>query len=123
MKLLVDMNLSPDWVPFLSSEGIESIHWSAVGTATAPDTQIMEFASVNGYAVLTQDLDFGAILAVTQVSTPSVVQIRSDDLDPRVIGKLIVAALVESKAEIESGALITVDSKRSRLRLLPFPTE
>jgi len=33
MKLLIDMNLSPDWVQFLSGTGVESIHWSAIGAA------------------------------------------------------------------------------------------
>ena len=41
MKLLLDMNLSPDWEAFLASEGLESVHWSRIGAATAPDTEIM----------------------------------------------------------------------------------
>ena len=28
MKLLVDMNLSPRWVPFLLDAGHEAVHWS-----------------------------------------------------------------------------------------------
>ena len=38
----------------------------------------MGFARVNGYVVLTHDLDFGAILAATHGNKPSVVQIRSE---------------------------------------------
>ncbi len=41
MKLLIDMNLSPDWVEFLSNAGFESVHWSTVGAATAPDAEIV----------------------------------------------------------------------------------
>ena len=122
MKLLVDMNLSPDWVPYLAAANIESIHWSVVGPANAPDTEIIDFAAIHGYIVLTLDLDFGVILASTQVAKPSVVQVRSDDVNPEAIGKLVVAALHEGEAELKSGALITVDAKRSRLRLLPFPS-
>jgi predicted nuclease of predicted toxin-antitoxin system len=40
MKLLIDMNLSPDWVPVLSSVGIEAIHWSTVGDPRTPDRTI-----------------------------------------------------------------------------------
>jgi predicted nuclease of predicted toxin-antitoxin system len=40
MKLLIDMNLSPDWVPVLSAVGIEAIHWSTVGDPRAPDRTI-----------------------------------------------------------------------------------
>ena len=32
MKLLVDMNLSPDWVPLLAVQGWEARHWSTVWT-------------------------------------------------------------------------------------------
>jgi len=36
MKLLVDMNLSPRWVPFLLDAAHEAVHWSTVGKATPP---------------------------------------------------------------------------------------
>jgi predicted nuclease of predicted toxin-antitoxin system len=121
MKLLIDMNLSPEWAQFLSAAGFESVHWSRIGAATAPDTEIMAFASAQGYVVLTQDLDFSAILAATHLERPSVVQIRSEDLSPARIGKLILNALKEGRSDLQSGALLTVDSQRIRLRLLPFP--
>ncbi|MDR1307614.1 MAG: DUF5615 family PIN-like protein [Treponema sp.] len=40
MKILVDMNLSPRWVDFLSGNGIEAVHWSSIGPPDAPDTGI-----------------------------------------------------------------------------------
>src|SRR5207253_324838 len=66
MKLLVDMNLSPRWASFLAASRIESTHWSLVGAVTATDVEIMEYAREHGYIVLTHDLDFSAILAVTR---------------------------------------------------------
>jgi len=62
MKLLVDMNLSPRWVPFLREACLEAARWSIVGTADASDSEIMAFAATNDYVVLTNDLDFAAIL-------------------------------------------------------------
>lgn len=82
----------------------------------------MAYASAHGYVVLTQDLDFGAILAVTQIQKPSVVQIRSEDLAPDSIGKLVLLALAEGESTLESGGLLSVDSKRTRMRVLPFPS-
>ena len=52
MKILVDMNLSPLWVPFLASHGFEVPHWSTVLQAWAPDTEIMGFAADDGYIVI-----------------------------------------------------------------------
>jgi hypothetical protein len=65
MKLLVDMNLSPDWVPFLNSAGFEAIHWSLVGNCRAEDREIMEWAREDSFVVFTHDLDFGTLLALT----------------------------------------------------------
>lgn len=120
MKLLVDMNLSPSWVNLLADAGIEAAHWSTLGAATAPDTEIMAFARTNDYVVLTHDLDFSAILAATHGDKPSVVQIRSDDVKPEVIGRLVVDALRQMTTELVEGALLTVDPNRTRLRLLPL---
>jgi len=39
MKLLVDMNLSPRWVPFLLDAAHEAVHWSTVGKADATDSE------------------------------------------------------------------------------------
>ena len=37
VNLLVDMNLSPDWVPIPTDHGWPAIHWSSVGDARASD--------------------------------------------------------------------------------------
>ncbi len=123
MKLLVDMNLSPRWVQRLQAAGIEAIHWSNVGRANAPDTEIMAFASQFGFVVLTQDLDFSAMLASTNESRPSVAQIRSAEVSPELIGIQVVTALLQVAPDLETGALLTIDPTRSRVRLLPFRTK
>jgi predicted nuclease of predicted toxin-antitoxin system len=123
MKLLIDMNLSPHWVSVLVEAGFEAVHWSALGRSNAPDTEIMDFAKANGYVVLTHDLDFGAILAATHGEKPSVVQIRSEDVSPEVIGKLLIIALRQMTMELDEGALLTLDPNRPRLRVLPLPSK
>jgi predicted nuclease of predicted toxin-antitoxin system len=121
MKLLVDMNLSPRWVNPLTEAGIEAEHWSSLGAAQAPDSEIMAFASANDYVVLTHDLDFSAILATTHGEKPSVVQIRADDVSLEAIGKQVIDALLQMTTELKEGALVTIDPNRTRLRLLPLP--
>jgi hypothetical protein len=51
---------------------------------------------------------------------PSVVQIRSDNLSPAVIGDPLIAALQQMAPELAAGALLTVDPGRTRLHLLPL---
>ena len=120
MKLLVDMNLSPRWVGLLVDAGIGAAHWSTLGASNAPDSEIMAYAKTNDFIVLTHDLDFGAILAATRGNKPSVVQIRAEDVSPQAIGRHIIAALRQMTTELDQGALLTVDTSRSRLRVLPF---
>lgn len=123
MKLIVDMNLTPRWMGLLVDAGIEARHWSTLGANNALDSEIMAYASANDYVVLTHDLDFSAILAATHGKKPSVVQIRADDVSPDVIWLQVIAALKQMASELESGALLTVDPNRTRMRLLPLQRE
>mgnify|MGYP001252756171 CR=1 FL=1 len=122
MILLIDMNLSPRWVGPLKDAGFDAVHWSTLGPSNAPDSEIMAYAFANDCIVLTHDLDFGAILAVTHGKKPSVVQIRSENVSPDAIAMTVISALRQMASELEQGALVTVDVNRTRLRLLPFPT-
>jgi predicted nuclease of predicted toxin-antitoxin system len=120
MKILVDMNLSPRLVDFLKDSGIEAIHWSSIGKPNATDLEIMQFAKANDCVVITHDLHFTGILAATHGNKPSVIQIRSEDLSLKTIGKQILLALEQMGTEIEAGAIVTIDPMRSRVRLLPL---
>ena len=120
MKLLLDMNLSPRLSAVLCQQGHVCAHWSEIGPRTATDKTIMAWARDHGYVVLTYDLDFGAILAATQASGPSVVQIRTDNVLSEDVQTLLLAALTEHEALIESGALICVEEGRWRVRALPL---
>jgi predicted nuclease of predicted toxin-antitoxin system len=120
MRLLIDMNLSPRWVGLLNGAGIDAAHWSTIGAHNAPDPMIMAYAAEHDYVVLTHDLDFGAILAATQGEKPSVVQVRAEDVSPDAIGVQVVAALRQMAVELQEGALLTIDTNRMRLRVLPL---
>lgn len=120
MKIVIDMNLSPDWVPVLSDAGYDTVHWSTIGDPRASDKTIMAWAAANGYIVFTHDLDFGAILATTQAETPSVIQIRSQDILPDTAANLVLSALKQFVVELTRGALITIDTTKSRARILPI---
>ncbi|RJP27121.1 MAG: hypothetical protein C4527_13890 [Candidatus Omnitrophota bacterium] len=120
MKIVVDMNLSPSWIPLLESEGYETRHWGQIGKPYAPDTEIMQWACNHGYAVLTHDLDYGALLFATQATAPSVIQLRIEDVRPHIAGEIVMHALRKTNEQIEQGALITIDVRKSRIHLLPL---
>lgn len=120
MKILIDMNLSPDWAAVLQAEGIEAVHWSSVGKPDAPDEEIMEYARENDFVVFTHDLDFGAMLALTQATSPSILQVRAQDILPKAIGNVVVTILKKYQTELEQGALVVFDRSKERVRILPL---
>lgn len=120
MRLLVDMNLSPDWVPLLQSRGWEASHWSAIGQGNEPDPNLLAWARANKHIVLTQDLDFSQILFATQESGPSVVLLRMDNEFDAAARERVCSALHEAESALTVGALLTVSPKRARLRRLPI---
>jgi predicted nuclease of predicted toxin-antitoxin system len=58
LRIVVDMNLSVDWIPVLTQGGWRAIHWSAIGDPRADDRTIMAWAVANAHTVFTHDLDF-----------------------------------------------------------------
>ena len=120
LKILLDMNLSPLWADFFKSKGITAVHWSDVGKIEEEDSIILNYAKDNDYILFTNDLDFGAILAAGKLKTPSVIQIRTQDVLPSHIGDLILTTIKENKTLLENGALISVDEAKQRARILPL---
>lgn len=114
------MNLSPEWTATLRAAGHDALHWSEVGRADAPDDEILAWARSRGRTILTSDLDFGAALAVSGASAPSVVQLRTAATLPSHLGPLVTRVLRDMEADLASGALVTVADDRVRLRPLFF---
>jgi predicted nuclease of predicted toxin-antitoxin system len=120
LQFVIDMNLSVEWIAELANHGWPAVHWSAVGDPRAEDSVIMEWASGNGYVVFTHDLGFGTMLAITHATKPSVFQVRGENVLPEDIGAVVVSALKQHEAALIEGALIVVDVKKSRVRVLPL---
>ncbi len=80
----------------------------------------MEYARANHYIVFTHDLDFGTILALTQAESPSVVQVRAQNILPSHLANMVVAVLQTNEMLLDEGALIVVDEGRARVRILPL---
>lgn len=120
MKLLIDVNLSPQWVEVLGRHGWEAVHWSSVGDPRATDRTIMDWALTSGFVVFTHDLDFGTLVALTRASRPSVFQVRTQDVLPSHLEGIVVAALRQHEKILEEGALVSLDEVSSRARVLPL---
>lgn len=89
-----------------------------------PDPQIMVKAIQEKRIVLTFDLDFGDLLAASADILPSVIIFRLKTPTPAITTKRLLAALSEFESALVTGAILTVEDKRYRLRRLPIePTD
>jgi len=120
VQLVIDMNLSVEWVDELVKHGWSAVHWTRVGDPRADDSVIMAWALANAHVVFTHDLDFGTVLALTHATGPSVLQVRGQNVLPEDIGPLVIAALTQHDAALATGALVVVDMKNLRVRVLPL---
>lgn len=120
LPILIDMNLSPQWVAKLRDNGWHSVHWSEIGAPEAADSEIMDWARSNSHVVFTHDLDFGTMLALTHAQGPSVIQVRGQDVLPDSMAPLVLAALRQHEEDLARGALVVINESKSRVRVLPI---
>ena len=114
------MNISPKWVELLAAHGHETVHWSNIGAPGASDATIMDWARAHDHVVMTSDLDFGEILAITNGALPSVIQLRDGRNNPATMLPLVLNALAKSADALVKGALVTIDQHKNRLKMLPL---
>ena len=120
MQILIDMNLSPRWCTVLETAGYKATPWSTVGAINAKDKDILQYARQHKYIIFTHYLDFGDILAATGAESPSVIQLRSDDPTPQTLSSAVIRSLKQFEPQLADGALLVIDPKKSRVRLLPI---
>lgn len=120
MKLLLDQGLPRRAAQLLTDAGIPTIHTSEVGLATARDADILSYARKNQCTVVTLDSDFHTLLAISNAKTPSVIRIRIQRLRAEHLLNLLIKVVDDWSKEIESGVMLTINSKNTRWRKLPL---
>ena len=110
-------------VAWLRKHGHDAKHLSEEGLSRLPNGQIFEKAARERRVVLTFDLDFSEIAALTGETLTSVISFRlRNTTTPNVISRL-ETVLGTSLPSIESGAVVSVEDTRHRVRKLPIGSE
>lgn len=113
------MPVSPLLVPFLRDKGHEAVHASSIALSTAADAAILDVARQQGRVVITADLDYPRLLAITGADTPGVILFRGGSYSENEMRSLLERVLAGSaEADLER-SITVVDSFRIRRRSLP----
>ena len=120
LRLLADMHISPRTVRDLSAAGLDVVRVSDVLAASSPDPDILAFAREHDRVLITQDLDFSALLAFGGHSRPSVVTLRLRHAPPSLVTRRVLDVVAALSEELGNGAIISVDETSARYRPLPM---
>lgn len=121
MRLLLDSNLSHRVARRLIEAGFEAQHVRDFTLQHATDVEILAFARERSFVVLSEDTDFGALLAEQRAATPSFVLLRTyDPMTPDEQAAVLAANLPAVLVDLEHGAIVAVERGRIRVRCLPM---
>ncbi len=123
LRFLADMHISPLTVSELRREGWDIARVSDVMNEDASDLDILAFAREQGQVVVTQDLDFSALLAIGRRTKPSVVSFRLRSARPANVTRRLRDVVADMGEELAMGAVISVDEASARYHLLPISLE
>ena len=87
--------------------------------ATSTDAEIVAEAVRDQRVVLTQDLDFSAIVALSARAGPSVLSLRLSSARIEHVNSRLERVVPMVEADLEAGAVVTVEDARVRVRSLP----
>jgi len=113
------MNVSPVTVQALAAAGYDIARVSDALPVTAADTTILTHARRHGSVIITQDMDFSALLALGGHAKPSVISLRMSSADPALAADRLLSLIPRYEGELAKGCAISVGDDACRVRMLP----
>jgi predicted nuclease of predicted toxin-antitoxin system len=118
MRFLADMGVAWRIVEWLRAAGHDAIHLREEGLQRMPNGEIFKKTASEERVILTFDLDFGEIVALSGGCKASVILFRLHNTRaPHVMDRLN-KVLKDSGEALERGAIVVVEESRHRTRRL-----
>jgi predicted nuclease of predicted toxin-antitoxin system len=114
------MPLSPTLAQWLVGQGHDAVHAAAHGLGQAPDTEIVARARNEERIVVTADLDYPRILALSTADRPSVILFRGGNWsENETVERVRTVLAILPESELMS-SLVVIERARIRKRTLPL---
>lgn len=121
MKFLVDMPVSPQLAKWLNEKGHNAVHASDIGLYKTKDKDILDEARKHERIIITADLDFPQLLAISRAKDPGIILFRGGNYNELEMLELLKRVLDNIKEEKISNSIVVVD--KFRIRRCPLPIE
>ena len=120
MTFFLDINIPRSFADFIEKKGHKAIIGAKAGFHGKSDWEICQFAAENNCIIVTHDLGYGELLAVSGASKPSVIIFRVQPLTPQTLEDTFWHAFRAASNELTRGAVVVIEKNKYRLRRLPI---
>lgn len=123
MKFLIDQPVSPLLAAWLNSSeagGHDAVHVRERGLSSAPDPDVFALATAEGRVIITADLDFARITALSGHNGPGLVLFRAGNVSDTQMLDLLRRVVTEVPAEQLARSVVVVDERSIRVTTLPI---
>ena len=120
LQFLADMGVSWRVVEWLRAQGYDAKHLRDEKLERLEDADIFSKAHDEGRVVLTFDLDFGEIAALTRDRVVNIVVFRLRNTRSPFVIERLSTVLGESSEALKEGSVIAIEDARHRIRRLPI---
>lgn len=120
IRFLADMGVSQGVTSWLREQNRDVVHLREVGLERLPDEEIFQKAIHEQRVILTFDLDFGEILALSGGKIVSIIVFRLNNTRTPFVIQRLDTVLLDVENDLHEGAIIVVEDGRYRIRKLPL---
>lgn len=120
MKFLLDMPVSHQLLGVLQAYGHDGVHASRIGMDRATDSELLELARREGRVIITADLDFPRLLALSLAERPGLILFRGGNYSDNEMCDLLKRTLDTAQPEDLEKSICVVDRRRVRITGLPL---
>jgi predicted nuclease of predicted toxin-antitoxin system len=120
MKFLLDMPVSTVLIDVLEAYEHEGVHAHQIGKERATDRELLEIARQEDRVVITADLDFPRLLALSSAAGPGLILFRGGNYSDVEMCDLLERVLKQVMSETLACSICVVDKKRIHITQLPI---
>jgi predicted nuclease of predicted toxin-antitoxin system len=120
MKFLLDMPVSFMLLDVLKTRGHEGVHAHQIGKDRAADDELLEIARRESRVIITADLDFARLIALSLADGPGLILFRGGNYSDKEMCDLLLRVLKDVPSDALASSVCVVDKKRIRVTQLPF---
>jgi predicted nuclease of predicted toxin-antitoxin system len=119
VKFLIDMPLSPLLADWLIAKGHDAVHAIHSALDRAPDSEILKRARLDERVVITADLDYPRLLAITRAEGPGLILFRGGNYSEQETFKGMDRVFETIPPENLANSIIVIEKQKIRRRPLP----